>query len=758
MRKNGKAYRKLYLSYVCIFYIPIIMGVLFYSYAYSDAKKHADISNESLIRTVKNTCDRELEYYENELIQLALDENIQQLSAVCGNFGAENSYQLYQLQNELSDLSLSMNKNSDFSRDIMVYFENSDKVVSSHGNMDFNMYCELYCFGEDNASEEMLKTYLSEYHFRDFIMMDTKWTKGRPTLLLTMTNLKGELGESSAMIGLWLDPAVFSNLIEMDSWEQGLDWVIVDREDRIINCPEKYAGLEINYDVLGQGEEQKTVWNKEEYIMRTVLSTVFDWKYVLLMPERMLSKSAGRMRNIFLAGIFACLLLGFLAASRMMKINYKPLKALLDVFRKEEEATDVDNEYLYLKEKTVSLLEERSDFEQVASRSREIVKHYYFGDLMLNTYAEGSKSPDREIICRDFLEGKNLVLLFMVREAEKQEDDLEEYIQKKSMRRFIIENVLGEGLSREFRLEKVELGDMVAVAMNIRDKTMAYERRIADIVYSMQNFIYENYNFRVVALAGEAHKGLEGIHKSYMEAKEAEEFVAALDPDFISYREVHDRAHKKYAYSAEQEERIIAAVKNHNSQLAISYINKILDVNFLEIKASPEMLKRLLYVMMGTVIKAAQVVGETSDDLGMNDISMKLSLESIKEKFAASVENLCRISEMQSLECGQNQQLCQKIREYIQANFNNPDLNISQTGLHFHMTPAYLSSIYKKGTGESLLKFINQTRIDEAERLLSEGVSVVEAAERAGFRDSSTFIRIFKKYTGVTPGQLKNGR
>lgn len=79
---------------------------------------------------------------------------------------------------------------------------------------------------------------------------------------------------------------------------------------------------------------------------------------------------------------------------------------------------------------------------------------------MLNTYAEGSKSPDREIICRDFLEGKNLVLLFMVREAEKQEDDLEEYIQKKSMRRFIIENVLGEGLSREFRLEKVELGDM----------------------------------------------------------------------------------------------------------------------------------------------------------------------------------------------------------------------------------------------------------------------------------------------------------
>lgn len=74
------------------------------------------------------------------------------------------------------------------------------------------------------------------------------------------------------------------------------------------------------------------------------------------------------------------------------------------------------------------------------------------------------------------------------------------------------------------------------------------------------------------------------------------------------------------------------------------------------------------------------------------------------------------------------------------------------------MTPAYLSSIYKKCTGDSLLKFINQTRIDEAERLLAEGISVVEAAERVGFRDSSTFIRTFKKFTGATPGQLKSGR
>lgn len=761
MKKNGKAYRKLYLSYTFIFLIPITMGILFYFYAYHVAKDQTDASNRSLIRTVKNTCDRELGYYENALIQLALNKNVQQLSAVRGEFRSDNSYQLYQLQNEISDLQVSINKNGSFCKDIMVYFKNSDKVVSSYGNMNFSMYCELYCFDEgETEAADKLERHLSEYHFRDSIRMDSKWTGGRPALLLTMTNLKGDVGESSAMIGIWLDMEALNSRIEVAAWESGLDWMIINREGQIMNRPEEYSDIGIRYDDLEQEGNQKTEWNGENYIVRTVFSDVFDWKYVLLMPERLITGPASKMKNIFVVGIFICLLTGFWAASRMTKINYNPLKALLEVFRKHDgEGAFVDNEYLYLKEKAMMLLEERSDFQQMVNRSREVVKQYYLTDLLINAYDESEDTPDRDLICKKFREGRNLVLLFMVKDAENRGDSQEEYIQKNSLRKFIIGNVFGEGLAENFPLEKVELGDMVAMLLNLGEENAAYEERLAEIMDAMQKFIYDNFNFRVAVLAGEAHRGLEGVHPSYMEAKKTEEFVSMLDPDYISYREIRNSSHKKYDYPTEQEERIIAAVKNHNSQLAVSYINKILDVNFLQIKASPEMFKYLLYDLIGTIMKAAQEVGETSDEeLGLNEISIKLSLDKIKGKFASAVEKLCRTPEIQGSGFSQNQQLCQKIQEYIQANFSNPDLNISQTGLYFHMTPAYLSSIYKKCTGDSLLRLINQTRIDEAERLLAEGVSVVEAAERVGFRDSSTFIRTFKKFTGATPGQLKSGR
>ncbi|WP_312432290.1 helix-turn-helix domain-containing protein [Lacrimispora sp.] len=761
MINKGKAYKKLYLSYGLIFLIPISMGILFYFYAYYIAKEQADASNRSLIQTVKNTCDRELEYYENILTQLALNKNVQQLSVVKGEFRSGNSYQLYTIQNEIMDLKVTINKSGDYCKDIMVYFKNCDKVVSSFGNMDFPMYSDLYCFGaDDTKSAEILKKHLSEYHFRDSIPMNSKWTQGRPTLLLTMNNLKGEFGESTAMIGIWLDMDALNSSIEMASWESGLDWLIINEDNQIMNRSEDYSSIGIQYDHLNQDGDQKLRWNGEDYIIRTVFSDVFNWKYVLLMPEKMISGSAGKMRNIFVIGIFICLFTGFGAASRMMKINYNPLKVLMEVFRKHDDTQElfVDNEYLYLEEKTISLLAERSDFKQMVSRSQEVVKQYYLTDLMINSFEQSKDTPDREAIVKKFREESNLVLLITGKDASGREENQEEYIQINSLRKFIIGNVFGEGIEGSFSVEKVELGDTVAMIVNIPELSAGYDEKLEEIIDAMQKYIYENFGFMTVVLAGEAHKGLEGIHLSYMEAREAEEFVAVLDPDYISYREIKNSTHKKYDYSTDQELRIIAAIKSRNSALASSYINKILDVNFLENKASLDMLKCLLYDLMGTIMKGVQEVEEIpGEDLGLKRISVKMPLEKIKETFEGAVEKLCKSSD-NSKECGQNQQLCEKLQKYIQENFSDPDLNISQTGLHFHMTPAYLSSIYKKYTGESLLKVINQTRIDEAEKLLAEGINVVEVAERVGFRDSSTFIRTFKKFTGATPGQLKNGR
>ena len=102
-----------------------------------------------------------------------------------------------------------------------------------------------------------------------------------------------------------------------------------------------------------------------------------------------------------------------------------------------------------------------------------------------------------------------------------------------------------------------------------------------------------------------------------------------------------------------------------------------------------------------------------------------------------------------------NEMFCQEIRDYISANYTDPDLNISQAAIHFGITPSYMSKIFKMETGKSLLAYISEVRICAAKELLEEGKTIAQVAEEAGFRDSAALIRIFKKNVGMTPGQFR---
>ncbi|MNE32853.1 Bifunctional transcriptional activator/DNA repair enzyme AdaA [compost metagenome] len=81
---------------------------------------------------------------------------------------------------------------------------------------------------------------------------------------------------------------------------------------------------------------------------------------------------------------------------------------------------------------------------------------------------------------------------------------------------------------------------------------------------------------------------------------------------------------------------------------------------------------------------------------------------------------------------------------------------MSLIGDHFRLTPQYVSRLFREQTGQAgLHDYISQTRIEAAKLLLLQGTSIDETAARVGFASSHAFIRVFKKYEGITPGKYK---
>lgn len=94
--------------------------------------------------------------------------------------------------------------------------------------------------------------------------------------------------------------------------------------------------------------------------------------------------------------------------------------------------------------------------------------------------------------------------------------------------------------------------------------------------------------------------------------------------------------------------------------------------------------------------------------------------------------------------------------DYIHNNYNSKTLSVQEIAAVCHMNPAYLGQLFKKRIGYSIIDYIHDVRIEQAKRLLLETDQSIELiANRTGFTDRSYFCKIFRKKTGLSPGEYK---
>lgn len=96
-----------------------------------------------------------------------------------------------------------------------------------------------------------------------------------------------------------------------------------------------------------------------------------------------------------------------------------------------------------------------------------------------------------------------------------------------------------------------------------------------------------------------------------------------------------------------------------------------------------------------------------------------------------------------------------KLMRYIGENYRS-EISLTSAGDALHMSPNYVSQLFKKETGTTFVHYITQLRVEEAMKLLTTTKrAVTEIAAEAGFHDYFYFLKTFKKITGKTPSQYR---
>jgi len=128
---------------------------------------------------------------------------------------------------------------------------------------------------------------------------------------------------------------------------------------------------------------------------------------------------------------------------------------------------------------------------------------------------------------------------------------------------------------------------------------------------------------------------------------------------------------------------------------------------------------------------------------------------SLQELIIRIIQNQTQELYQSSIVQDSNNTIWQSV-EYIKNNLFKP-LNLNDLSQKAFMSPSSYNRYFKRELGMSPFEFILNERIKKAKKYLQNPeYRVIDVAYNCGFEDSNYFIRIFKRYEGITPRQYQN--
>ena len=128
---------------------------------------------------------------------------------------------------------------------------------------------------------------------------------------------------------------------------------------------------------------------------------------------------------------------------------------------------------------------------------------------------------------------------------------------------------------------------------------------------------------------------------------------------------------------------------------------------------------------------------------------MTTVLKKLEVKLAGKVQE--EVIEQKEEKVPVIEQIITEIQEHYTEN-----ITLTELAKKYGISVGYLSSLIKENVGLSYSDYVTARRIQKAKELLEdERLSMEQIAEQTGFRDHFYFIKVFKKHTGITPGQYR---
>ncbi len=607
----------------------------------------------------------------------------------------------------------------------------NDAVISINGTSskkDFFKQIGLYEFDWNGIYENFLyvdndyssKTYITSNHIGNLVMITSRKVNKMPicsVALISMENVRQEKGYDAFSLVCDGNVLISGNNIENDYFD-------------------------------GVGEYISEIPSNREYLKWK--GELFCFSVSRLSPDLIFLQKTD-FKNYFqnaiivaVEGVFILILLiaiCYIFIFKKADVLIRLFERLINTF-KEYNSEIVENDVSSLYMTAKNIVKDNQSYKNEIQMSRQAVKKQFLHDWVYGLLPEEIIKEKIEFFQLDLLSDGCRVVIISQQE--------ENYVHRFDNHKKILEVVtdVAEKYGGEF-FEK-DLGELVflfpisddEVIKDVMSKTISEVSDVLELEFNVSIGVFE--------------KNVADIRKSFEGALVLNEKRSSTNIRELFNGDTNQKSEAEYVYPLEIEKNLIFAAVNGEKENAKKIFSNVICRNIKEKTLDNYSLLEFEILMLSSMRRILSLVGIPEKKIFGDVVLFPLEIQGDSDKAINRLEELFdKIIEKICFDDSNNVTFS-KVLNYVKNNYSR-DISRADIAREFNISESYVGKLFASEYDTNFKSFLNRLRISKAQEIMDNNpeIPISDIPGLVGFNHSVSFLRSFKKYTGMSPTEYK---
>lgn len=260
------------------------------------------------------------------------------------------------------------------------------------------------------------------------------------------------------------------------------------------------------------------------------------------------------------------------------------------------------------------------------------------------------------------------------------------------------------------------------------------------------------------AAFSETREGAKALEQSYRECLLLMDFRYRSEQNHFLFAKDLPGIHSSYYYYPVSEEQRLTRLIVAGDEDALGVFDKLWRDNTVQRALGAEARRSFVLALVNTLRRSAQELKVNLNQLPAvrHDLADMIEKHWQEPEVGADIRDLLTaLIRYQTVRGSSEDEIMkEKMYSFIAQNYYD-DIMLNDLADYLGLTPKYCSALFARLLETNFKEYLNRYRITQATRILHEDPDILvnDLAATVGFNSANSFIRVFRQYTGTTPGR-----